>query len=322
MRVPAASAALAASAASLALAAPTPVSAQAPEAAQRAGELVELAIHHEEAAGRARSYAKAYALYCEAARLDHADALLRMGWMYAHGRGRPRDDAIAETLFRRAAGVVTGHDKLPECLRQPYRPLAEIDPEPLPLAAAPAPAPARGVAPKAIVPDKRLPSAAPGSPRHRLERIATRIAREFRLDPGLVLALIHVESNFDPAARSPKNAQGLMQLIPETAERFAVRDILDPAENLRGGMRYLRWLLSYFRGDVALALAAYNAGEGAVDRHRGVPPYAETLAYVERIRALYPHAQHPFDASLTTASGWLPRLQRARPPAAHAASGD
>src|SRR5690606_36276345 len=94
--------------------------------------------------------------------------------------------------------------------------------------------------------------------------------------------------------------------IPETAERFAVRNVLDPVENLRGGMRYLRWLLSYFRGDVALALAGYNAGEGAVDRHRGVPPYAETLAYVRRIRALYPHGHHPFDERLTSPSDWLP----------------
>jgi hypothetical protein len=110
-----------------------------------------------------------------------------------------------------------------------------------------------------------------------------------------VFALIRAESNFDPLAKSPKNAQGLMQLIPETAERFAVRDVWDPLENIRGGMSYLRWLLSHFKGDVVLALAGYNAGEGAVDRHKGVPPYPETLAYVQRIRALYPMDKHPFD---------------------------
>jgi membrane-bound lytic murein transglycosylase MltF len=86
-----------------------------------------------------------------------------------------------------------------------------------------------------------------------------------------------------------------MQLIPETAERFSVADILDPAQNIRGGVRYLRWLLAYFRGDVDLALAAYNAGEGTVDRFGGIPPYQETMAYVNRIRALYPHDRHPFD---------------------------
>ncbi|MCL4182408.1 MAG: transglycosylase SLT domain-containing protein [Burkholderiaceae bacterium] len=291
--------------------------------AQRARELVDLATHHEEAAGAARSYAKAYVLYCEAARLGDPDALLRMGWMHAQGRGRPRDDAIAETLFRRAAGVVAGHDKLPECLRTPYQPLAQLDAEPLPadLASDLAPTPTDRAQPVRLRPARSQP-ATPGGNRRQLERIVTVMAREFRLDPRLVLAVIHVESNFDPAARSPKNAQGLMQLLPETAERFAVRNVLDPAENLRGGMSYLRWLLSYFRGDVALALAGYNAGEGAVDRHRGVPPYAETLAYVQRIRALYPHDRHPFDAGLTAASGWLSRLPRAAQPAARRVASD
>jgi membrane-bound lytic murein transglycosylase MltF len=84
-------------------------------------------------------------------------------------------------------------------------------------------------------------------------------------------------------ARSPKNAQGLMQLIPATAQRFGVRNVWDPEQNLRGGMAYLQWLLQHFKGDVKLALAGYNAGEKAVERHGGVPPYRETQAYVKRI---------------------------------------
>jgi soluble lytic murein transglycosylase-like protein len=277
------------------------------ESAHRARELTDRAIRLEEAEGAARSYAKAYALYCEAARLDHADALLRMGWMHAQGRGRPRDDAIANTLFRRAAGVTGGYDKLPECLRTPYGPLivAEHDPEPAP------PAIDRGPRPAIVQSATTRPGPEANAPR-RLVRTVTTMAREFRLDPGLVLAVIRTESNFDVDARSPRNAQGLMQLIPETAERFAVRNVLDPVENLRGGMSYLRWLLSYFRGDVALALAGYNAGEGAVDRHRGVPPYAETMAYVRRIRALYPHDHHPFDERLTAPSDWLPGARQTR----------
>ena len=123
-------------------------------------------------------------------------------------------------------------------------------------------------------------------------------ARTLRIDPRLVLAVMRVESGFDPLARSPKNAQGLMQLIPETAQRFNVADAFDPQQNVRGGMTYLRWLLAYYRGEVALAVAAYNAGEGAVDRFRGVPPYPETLAYVQRIRALYPFDRHPFESRL------------------------
>src|SRR5690606_28230059 len=102
------------------------------ESARRARELTDAAIRHEEAEGAARSFARAYALYCEAARLDPAGARMRMGWMHAQGRGRPREDAIANTLFSRAAGVVGGHDKLPECLRKPYGPLTVAEPEPEP----------------------------------------------------------------------------------------------------------------------------------------------------------------------------------------------
>lgn len=98
-----------------------------------------------------------------------------------------------------------------------------------------------------------------------------------------MLAVVQVESNYDPNARSSKNAQGLMQLIPETAERFGVENVWDPEENLRGGMAYLRWLLDHFDGDVRLALAGYNAGEGAVRRFRGVPPFEETQDYVKRV---------------------------------------
>jgi soluble lytic murein transglycosylase-like protein len=109
------------------------------------------------------------------------------------------------------------------------------------------------------------------------------------------MAVMRAESNFDPLARSSKGAQGLMQLIPETAERFAVKDITDPLENIRGGMAYLKWLLSFFRGDVVLSLAAYNAGEKTIEKFGGVPPYTETMAYVQRIRSAYPVDFHPYD---------------------------
>lgn len=111
-----------------------------------------------------------------------------------------------------------------------------------------------------------------------------RTASERRnLSEALILAVIAVESAGQPRARSPKGAQGLMQLIPATARRFAVADAYDPAENIAGGAAYLDWLIDRFGGDAILALAGYNAGEGAVDRHRGVPPYAETRAYVVRV---------------------------------------
>lgn len=109
------------------------------------------------------------------------------------------------------------------------------------------------------------------------------LAPKYALDPKLVLAVIEAESNFNPKALSPKKAQGLMQLIPQTAERFGVTDPWDPEQNLHGGMAYLRWLLDHFDGDIKLALAGYNAGEKAVERHGGIPPYAETQGYVNRI---------------------------------------
>jgi soluble lytic murein transglycosylase-like protein len=121
---------------------------------------------------------------------------------------------------------------------------------------------------------------------------------------------METESNFDPNAVSPKNAQGLMQLIPDTARRFGVRNPLDPAQNIRGGMAYLRWLLAYFEGDIALVAAAYNAGEGAVERYRGVPPYAETRLYVRKILdRLEGRREHPFDPKVTPPSERLPLIR-------------
>jgi soluble lytic murein transglycosylase-like protein len=137
--------------------------------------------------------------------------------------------------------------------------------------------------------------------------LVNRIAPEYGISPRLALAVIRAESNFDPKARSPKNAQGLMQLIPETSARFNVKKPFDSAQNVRGGLAYLRWLLAYFKGDVTLVVAAYNAGERAVERYRGVPPYAETRAYVERIRKIFHYDSHPYDGSVTEPSPVLTR---------------
>ena len=112
-------------------------------------------------------------------------------------------------------------------------------------------------------------------------------ASEFGVDPSLVQAVISAESNFDPRAVSPKGARGLMQLMPSTASRFGVKDIFDPAQNISGGVRYLRYLLDLFGGDLVLALAAYNAGERIVQDNRGVPNYRETRDYVDRVLTRY-----------------------------------
>jgi soluble lytic murein transglycosylase-like protein len=125
-------------------------------------------------------------------------------------------------------------------------------------------------------------------------------AKTFGLEPALLHAVIKVESNYNPAALSPKGAVGLMQLMPGTSERFGVVDPWRPHDNIRGGARYLSLLLARFNQDLALALAAYNAGEEAVMRHgRRVPPFRETLDYVERVTDLY-HQQMPPTQSLPT----------------------
>jgi soluble lytic murein transglycosylase-like protein len=113
------------------------------------------------------------------------------------------------------------------------------------------------------------------------------LANQYGVDPALIQAIIFAESSFDRYAVSSQGAQGLMQLMPVTAARFAVRDAFDPVENIRGGIQYVRFLSDLFTNQLALILAAYNAGEGAVIRHQGIPPYAETQAYVERVLAYY-----------------------------------
>ena len=138
---------------------------------------------------------------------------------------------------------------------------------------------------RGIVPDEVLEEvvAAPlASGAKSLAAMAEEAARRHGLDPDLVRAVVAVESGFRPDAVSPKGAQGLMQLMPRTARALGVKDSFDPADNLDGGTRYLRSLVTRYNGDVKRALAAYNAGEGAVARHGGIPPYPETLAYVRR----------------------------------------
>ena len=117
--------------------------------------------------------------------------------------------------------------------------------------------------------------------------LINRIAAEEGVDPELVRAIIKAESNFDPGAVSRKGAQGLMQLMPGTAGRYAVGDAFDPEANIRGGVRYLRSLHDLFPGQPTLALAAYNAGENVVLRYNGVPPYPETRQYVNRVLRFY-----------------------------------
>lgn len=271
---------------------------------ERARALVETGVRLENGEGVPRDVGKAMQLYCEAAKAGLSDAYVQLGWLFANGRGVQRSESVAYTMFRKAAvmGSELGERLTDLFAGQPMRMPPCLGGEALP---EDLPPPAKNVVlaqtPSVAAP-AQFSSGAPTIERRRVVEMVVRQARQLKLDPRLVLALIGTESGFDPLARSVKNAQGLMQLIPDTAERFAVKDILDPAENLRGGMTYLRWLLSYYRGDVWLAVAAYNAGEGAVDRFRGIPPYAETMAYVQRIRNQYPLDRHPFEPAAAPSS--------------------
>ena len=115
----------------------------------------------------------------------------------------------------------------------------------------------------------------------------SKYASKYGIDENIVKAVIAVESCYNTTAVSPKGAQGLMQLIPETAARFGVSNSFDSSQNIYGGTRYLSWLMQRYNGDFYKAIAAYNAGEGAVDKYQGIPPYNETQHYVQRVLSVY-----------------------------------
>lgn len=219
---------------------------------------------YEHGEGVARNYDYAVRLYCRAAHAGHRDASYQLGWMYAHGRGVARDDTQAAAWFKVAA------DKGDEFAKKMLSRLPSAKNEP------------QCIRPNGTIVERPIRSE-PDPSQALIVRWVRKLAPKYRLDPALVLAVIRAESNFNPKARSPKNAQGLMQLIPGTAKRFEVDDVWDPLQNIHGGMAYLRWLLDHFAGDEALALAGYNAGENAVRRFNGIPPYPETRSYVKRV---------------------------------------
>jgi len=131
---------------------------------------------------------------------------------------------------------------------------------------------------KRILLDRKL-----GDNMSQYDDLIIRASEKHKIEPALIKAIIKAESNFNHRAVSPKGARGLMQLMPATASSLQVQDSFHPENNIEGGVRYLRYLLNYFNGNLPLALAAYNAGENAVIRHRGVPPYRETQVYIQRV---------------------------------------
>lgn len=240
-----------------------------------ASELRNLAVRYEHGRGVKLDYAEAYRLYCKAALLGDAQAAYNLGWMYFNGRGLSRKPEVAVGWFMRAAKTGDVYAARMLVRYQGITPSddANCQPEPPPITA--------GIEPGSS-PSRRL-----------VESWVSQIAPQYSVDPRLVLAVIHAESGFNPAALSSKNAQGLMQLIPATAERFGIKDVWNPVENIKGGTAYLRWLLRHFEGNVEWAVAAYNAGERTVEQYHGVPPYKETRNYVRRILEDYRKTYHP-----------------------------
>jgi soluble lytic murein transglycosylase-like protein len=258
--------------------------------------LTRMAQRYEHAEGVPKDFRKANRLYCRAAKAGNAEAQFRLGWIYANGRGVERDDGVAAILFIMAAEQ--GHEYARRLLRyvraQPNTDLPScLLPERV--------EPVDVVVEETVIGIRRNPE---------VEALVRKLAPEYAIDPQLVLALISVESGFNPKAVSPKNAQGLMQLIPETAERFGVKKVFNPAENIKGGLAYLRWLMALFQGEVKLVLAAYNAGERAVERYKGVPPFAETRHYVKRITGMYRKPTHPYSTDIVEPSEIMTVLRR------------
>lgn len=234
-------------------------------AADKPAELTERALQFMHGEGVRRDLGRAVVYLCAAARKGHGPAAYELGWLYLQGRGRvARDDQLGAAWLREAVRL---GEKPPARLMQS---LASTKKTSL-----------------ACVASNGMDLRQTNARRAELMVKIHEMAPKFDLDPALVLEVVRAESNFNPRARSHKGALGLMQLIPATARRFGVKDPFDPEQNLRGGMAYLRWLQERFDGDIRLTLAGYNAGEAAVERHGGVPPYDETRDYVGKILARY-----------------------------------
>ena len=245
---------------------------------------------------------KAANLYCEAARYGSAEGIYRLGMLYAFGRGVPANRDYAANLFGIAS--THGHFEAQKMLET-----IEIKTNDTPLcvleAVAPEHPPSQSLADSQGI--DAYVAKLPKNKRWVLDLVGA-ISSWYKVDSKLVLSIITAESNFKINAKSNADAHGLMQLIPATADRFNVKNAYNASQNIKGGVAYLRWLLSYFRGDVTLAVAAYNAGEGAVDKYKGVPPYKETRGYVKKVMALYQTKRHEFDASITGASPALKKV--------------
>jgi soluble lytic murein transglycosylase-like protein len=237
----------------------------ASSAASKPAELTDRALRFMHGEGVKQDIDRAVVYLCAAARKGYGPAAYELGWLYLQGRGGvARDDKLGASWIQEAVRL---GEKPPARLIQSLSSAQDTS--------------------LACVVSNGLDLPQTSARRAEFMVKIHELAPKFDLDPALVLEVVRAESNFNPRARSHKGALGLMQLIPATARRFGVKDPYDPVQNLLGGMAYLRWLQEHFDGDLRLTLAGYNAGEAAVARHGGVPPYDETRAYVGKILARY-----------------------------------
>lgn len=213
-------------------------------------------------------------LYCDAAAMGSPEGFSRIGRVLATAPGNLRNPGMANAYLAMAASL--GSD---EALKyyDPRHGNADIDGD----CPASASLGATDVAESGFDVDAYL-STQPAA-KQRIAGLIRKVAPKYDIDARFALAIAMAESNLDQTAVSPRNAQGVMQLIPATQERFGVTRPFDAEQNIKGALAYIRWLGKHFAGDWRLVAAAYNAGEGVVDRHNGIPPYAETQQYVRRV---------------------------------------
>ena len=232
------------------------------------------ALAQGEAAERGKGVRKnaylAMELYCDAATMGRPEGFYRVGRILAAGPKALRNPSLANAYLALAARL--GHEKAAN-LYDAKAENADIDRVCGRL---------YGLAGVQRL-DLDAYVASLSAERRRIAALIRKQAPAYGVDARFALAVALVESNLNAAAVSPKNAQGVMQLIPETQERFGVRKPFDAEQNVKGGLAYLRWLQRRFSGNPALVAAAYNAGEGAVEQHGGPPPYPETQAYIRRV---------------------------------------